>query len=214
MKRIFALIAFASLALAQQRNPPTITPVTIGVLNQSSTPNATVQAWIAAIQSQVSNEFRQAWHLNATIVFGEGGDWQCVIQDVNGPIHGTHDATSGIPKCMATSSASLSHEIMEMLVDPYLDAIGIQELNGVTANLFLREICDPVSMFGYYGINGVILSDFTYPAFWGHGSGQLDYLNEATAVMQPAQNGYLLTRQATSYQGWVNWGYVGVVTPF
>lgn len=213
MKQLLIPLTLASLALCQQHNPSTITPVTVGVLNQSSTPNATVQLWVAAVQSQVGNEFRNAWHLNATIVFGAGGDWQCVVQNPSGSTHGTHDAAYGVPKCMATDSQSLSHEILEMLENPYLEAVSVQQVNNVTANLFLREVCDPVAAFGYY-LNGVLVSDFTYPAFWGHSYGQMDYLTRATAAMQPTSGGYILTRQATSYQGWTQWSYAGVMTPF
>ena len=208
MKRIIFTVLVSSIAFGQQRTPPLAVPVTIGVVNQSSTPNATVQAWVAAVQRQVDNEFRQAWHLNASIVFGPG-DWQCVIQNPIGSLKGTHDAAAGVPKCMATDSQSLSHEILEMIENPYLDAIAVQQVNGVTANLFLREVCDPVAGYGYY-INGYLVSDFTMPAFWGHGYGQMDYLTKATYPLQPTSEGYLLIRLAlaTSYQGWTAWAYV------
>jgi hypothetical protein len=112
-------------------------------------------------------------------------------------------------------SQTLSHEILEMLVDPWLSNVTFAGAgNPNSATVFLREICDPVA--GYtYNIDGVPVSDFTYPQFWMSGfpvpGANLDRLNIASVPLQPTAHSYNLVRYISMFGGinsLADWNYV------
>ena len=128
------------------------------------------------------------WKIDAEISVQQTpamGAWVCTIVDGGsyqaGTPLGVHSVNaSGTPTCtvsagmivqnnLGTVSMPLSHEIMEMLVDPYLSSVTFSQASDPnSATVYLREICDPVASYGYQ-IDGVTVSDFTYPVFWRAG---------------------------------------------
>jgi hypothetical protein len=61
------------------------------------------------------------------------------------------------PSSYASWTVVLSHEVLETLVDPFLARLaGDAEV----------EVCDPAYAYSYRLDGGVLVSDFTLPAFW------------------------------------------------
>ena len=68
----------------------------------------------------------------------------------------------------------------------------------------MREICDPVAGYGY-DIDGVTVSDFSYPAFWTPGfpapGTKYDRLGIVTVALSPTVHSYMLVRYIRDYGG-------------
>jgi hypothetical protein len=229
-----ALLAalFGSGAIAQAQGSAYKLPLTIAIVNQSTVvSNADAATWAAAIQRQVHEDLAPAWKIDADVLFQDAASddaWVCSI--VDGPLDagtplGTHAVRdNGAPGCTVNAriilalqtgdvSKHLSHEILEMLVDPWLSNVSFTPSNlpnGVI--IYLREICDPVWAAGY-AIDGVSVADFTLPEFWdGHGIGKrLDRLGVAIIPLQPTAHSYMLARFVTPYAGIdsiESWSYI------
>jgi hypothetical protein len=185
-------------------------PVTIGITNQSTNyTDAQVQQWTRAIQKQIDGDLRPVWHVSARLQFRVSGDWTVTVRDSTGVlgITGQHGTTTGQPWGVATDSLSLSHEVMEMLVDPYFDAFELVSGPGSLSYAYAREICDPVRNASYL-IDGVQVSDFVLPAYFWHQSGPFDHLGVAAVGLQPSPMGYQLYQTLSNWLGtWIYaWG--------
>jgi hypothetical protein len=89
-------------------------------------------------------------------------------------------------------SATVSHEVVELLADPaccyYVD--------GQDDWMYALEVADPVQD-DYYNIDGVAVSNFTYPDYWnpwarkrrGH---PLDHMRKVTRPFEVREGGYLV----------------------
>jgi hypothetical protein len=83
-----------------------------------------------------------------------------------------------------------------------------------SATVYLREICDPVASYGYL-VDGVTVSDFTFPLFWRCGfppaGSQLDQLGIAAVTLAPTAHSYMMVRNISSFGG-INslesWNYI------
>jgi len=132
----------------------------------------------AALQKQATRDLTQFWELKATVDAFEKlhdvplGYWPIIIMD---DIHqsgaaGIHLDKDGQPFALVTSSTQLngwsvtaSHEMCEMLVDPYGNRLnaGDSPDNNQGRVQFLVEVCDPSESAAFgYTINGVRVSDF------------------------------------------------------
>lgn len=157
------------------------------VINQAGVSPRALHRVEAALQQQAP-QLRAWWH-TPRVTFGPGG-WSITLQQpMAGPTEaGSHTAVldpNGIPihgaegRWVPVATVSIlgqpwqqwaprfSHEILEMLVDPYgghRDAQGNEE-----------EVCDPVQNYSYW-LAGVPVSDFALPAYFAHRQGQLDFL--------------------------------------
>jgi hypothetical protein len=197
-------------------------PLTISVVNAStSVSNAEVAVWAAAIQRQVHEHLAPVWKVDSDVRLRDtpgDGDWVCRVEDeapANPALMGTHFVREdGSPGCTVYArsilsigahavSYTLSHEILEMLVDPWLSNVTFAP-NSMPNVLpvYLREICDPVSAYSYE-IDAVQVADFTLPEFWrapGVGGGRtLDYRGAALAALSPAGHSYMLVRYITPF---------------
>jgi len=210
-------------------------PLTIAVVNHSAAVSDQDAArWTAAIAVQVHEHLAPVWKIDANIVFGEPASadtWVCTLEDRADPestlVLGTHRVgDDGKPTCSVSAgliigsqlgavSQTLSHEILEMLIDPWLSNVTFAGAgNPNSATVYLREICDPVAAYPY-DINGVAVADFTYPQFWTGGfpgaGAPLDRLGIATMSLQPTAHSYMLIRYITTFGG-INsllaWNYV------
>lgn len=61
-------------------------------------------------------------------------------------------------------SECASHEMIEMLCDPFVDKPKTVQHHGFE---YIREVCDPVQDCGYDAGNGQIVSDFVWPLWFG-----------------------------------------------
>jgi hypothetical protein len=143
----------------------------------------------AAIQRQVSRDFEPFWEVEATVDAFPTleqvplGYWPVVVTARElGDDEGFHLTSSGEPfslvEILPGWSVTASHEILEMLVDPYGNRTipGPAPSGDIARVEYLLEICDPCqSAACAYTVNDVLVSDFVTPAFFApvgpHGSG-------------------------------------------
>jgi hypothetical protein len=159
---------------------------TVAILNRSSVASdVEIGAMMPALQMQVTRDFAPIWGCDANLVFcskntpAPKGSWQVGIfdnSDVSGAL-GYHDLTvDGLPfskvfwgtdlQYNQKPSVTLSHEILEMLADPYIaTTVFTQDNTGVI--LYAMEVGDAVESDDLsYGINGVSVTDFVTPRWF------------------------------------------------
>jgi hypothetical protein len=209
-------IAHAQLATTQ-----------ISVINESTVlTDAEVTPVVAALQQQVTNDFRPIWGIDAElkmIPHGQqppSGSWWLVMLDDSDQAGalGYHDLTSeGLPigKAFAASdlkagtswSVTASHELLEMLGDPNINLSVLVQDADTTGTLYAYEVCDACEddSFGYK-VSDVLVSDFVYPAwfesFRTQGSAQFDKMNKIEKPLQLLAGGYIGTFDITAGTGW------------
>lgn len=84
---------------------------------------------------------------------------------------------------------TISHELLEMLADPSINAVYMYK-----THLLACEVCDPVEDAAFaYQINGLWVSDFIYPSWFGNdpSNTRYDYTGAITKPLQIAKNGYI-----------------------
>jgi hypothetical protein len=139
----------------------------------------------SALSKQVNRDFRPIWGVEATVdAFLDLEDvptdaWPVVImRNVQGAA-GFHDDENGQPFAVVEFgeewSLTASHEVLEMLADPFGRRLRSANLLEQARKLglpkrrvrYLVEVCDPSedSRFGYQ-VNGVLVSDFYTPQFF------------------------------------------------
>jgi hypothetical protein len=83
-------------------------------------------------------------------------------------------------------SVSASHELAEMLVDPGCN-LGAFTPRGRWVAL---EVCDPVESYAF-PINGIPLSNYVYPAWFGYPGNKFDAMNLCTDAFHVKPGGYI-----------------------
>ncbi len=201
--------------------------IQISVINESTVlANADVVPVVAALQKQVSNDFRPVWGTDAELsIVPKGtqpptGSWWLVLLDDSDQANalGYHDLTTeGLPigKAFAASdlkagtswTVTASHELLEMLGDPNINLTVFVENNNTAGVLYAYEVCDACEddSLGYQ-IDNVLLSDFVYPSwfegFRAEGSTQFDRMNKIQNPFQLLVNGYIGVFNVASGSGW------------
>ena len=151
------------------------------VSQTDAVPGWLTQIVAAALQKQLTRDFRPIWETSATVNAFDlledvpTGYWPIIIRDdiqVPGAA-GIHlDANKepfGLVQFSNTWTLTTSHEILEMLVDPM--GIHLRAGNSIKSDQgrvqYLVEVCDPseAAEFGYL-VNGVLVSDFYTPDFF------------------------------------------------
>lgn len=153
---------------------------TIAISNHSTVcTDAEVQRWIRAVQAQLYGRFRRFWNISGWLVFAEAADpdWQGLILDDSdqaGALGYHDDGTAwGAPRLKVfaktdkdnglSPSVTLSHEVLEALVDPYIST-AIQTSD---TEFYALEVGDPVEADALgYEVNGVLVSDFVLPTWF------------------------------------------------
>jgi len=156
----------------------------IGIVSQTQVvPFAQVAQISAALQKQVTRDVAPIWNVTATVDPFEKvedvplGTWTILLKDATGYYSpGVHLDSNGQPYALVHGQAdhdklslAVSHECIEMLVDPF----GKRLIAGDSPSpeqgrvLFLVEVCDPSEAMTFaYTVNGVVVSDFYTPAFF------------------------------------------------
>lgn len=154
----------------------------IAVINSSTAlSNAKVQAMVEPFQEYVDQYLKPAWDVSATLHFvpkGKKADphmWWLVFADrtgVSGAL-GYHDLqANGLPysrigvrddmKYGALVSVTATHELAEMLVDPFVDQTVL-----IDTNKWAKELCDAVEADSQaLTVAGVKCSNFVLPAYF------------------------------------------------
>jgi len=183
----------------------------IAVTNASTClTDAQVGAVLPALQNQVSDDFKAYWDLDCTLTFLPKdqpltqGWWQIVVVDnpEQAGALGYHELTrqgSPLGKIFAkldldsgaSWTATLSHELLEMLADPWINWCAV----GSDSKIYALEVCDAVEAdnLGYL-IDGVLVSDFVTPAWFEPTSAdRLDFKQHLTKELELARGGYIST---------------------
>lgn len=170
--------------------------------------DAQVEAVIPSMQKQVSNDFKAYWELDCTLEFvpsSQGvaaGWWQIALvdnPDQAGAL-GYHEmSNTGMPlgkvfakldiESGASWTATLSHELLEMLADPWINWCAV----GSDSKIYALEVCDAVEADTLaYEIDGVLVSDFVTPAWFEPTSAdRVDFKQRLSKQLELARGGYI-----------------------
>jgi hypothetical protein len=171
-------------------------------------PPGQLQQIATALQQQVDNDFAPAWGVRADISAPAAGDaippdaWQVnVVDSLPGPgedgVHQVDD--QGNPYAAAVKGAGLSvtisHEVLEMLVDPWGNRFTrAPDIDSNFPNrqvFYLVEVGDPCETSDY-PIDGVQVSDFVRPSFYDpNGVAPFDFLNTLAGPLKVAKDCYI-----------------------
>jgi hypothetical protein len=163
----------------------------------------------ASVGKQLIGDLAKYWSVIGTIAtFGTlmempDGYSPIVIKDrlpFDGVV-GTHWTNNGDPFAvvLGTSdpnevSLAVSHEAIEMMVDPkgYTLMPGPSPVTGQGQVQYVVEVCDPVQDRDCgYRIDGILLSDFCTPSYYGAGSGPYSVKKNVLEPRALATGGYL-----------------------
>lgn len=86
-------------------------------------------------------------------------------------------------------SAVISHEVLELVGDPYVNSWA----DGANGKQYAAEVCDPVESDSY-PIDGVLVSNFVGPRWFSAGPGPYDWLRTLTQPFTMAAGGYMIVR--------------------
>lgn len=201
--------------------------IQVSVINESTVlADADVTPAIAALQKQVTNDFRPVWGTDAELTIvpkgtqPPNGSWWLVLLDDSDQANalGYHDLSSeGLPigKVFAASdlkagtswTVTASHELLEMLGDPNINLTVFVQNNNTAGILYAYEVCDPCEDDSLgYEIDNILLSDFVYPSwfesFRTEGSTQFDRMNKIQSPLQLLAGGYIGTFNISAGSGW------------
>lgn len=174
----------------------------------------------AAIQKQVARDLFPVWGIRATVdAFPRLGDvppgsWPVIVRsrlDVPGAA-GIHLDRKGLPYALVqasrTWSLTASHEILEMLVDPFgnrLSSGPSLQPGGRTAR-YLVEVCDPCEDGAYaYDVDGIAVSDFYTPRYFDArrtAGARYSRTGALTAPRQLLRGGYLSWQDGATRRWW------------
>lgn len=150
---------------------------------------ARLEQYAAALQEQVDNHLAPAWKVRADIsVLAAGaavppGTSRLNVVDSLAGRAGVHTDDQGQLSAEAVNgdqlSITLSHELLEMLVDPsgtrVIKAADLDPYSAGQKVKYLVEVCDPCAVYSY-DIDGVPVSDFVLPSFYRPGAtGKVDF---------------------------------------
>jgi hypothetical protein len=143
-----------------------------------------------ALNLQVTRDLPQFWPISATVMYLPSPDkvpagvWPVQLVKTLPPGEGGYHADrhkQPYAKVIASSgdtswTIDASHEILEMLVDPYgnrmqssvaIQIVGKKIQDGAGQFGYLVEACDPCEANDYaYTVNGIAVSDFITPRFY------------------------------------------------
>jgi hypothetical protein len=173
----------------------------------------------AALQKQVARDFAPLWEIQATVdAFAKLEDvpigyWPVIVQaDIGFNAAGIHLDKDGQPFSLvqyeAGWSLTASHEVLEMLGDPFGDRLiaGESIKPGQGRVEYLVEVCDPSEDIAFaYTVNGVTVSDFYTPQFFEpvkNPGVRYGYTAALTGPRQVLKGGYLSWHDPVSDHWW------------
>ena len=152
---------------------------------------------VRAVQRQVTEHFEPAWGVGARVRFHEGklpsNAYTITVKDEDADddtFIGYHFRDNGYPEAFIFAkpdmaddksiSETLSHEVLEMLIDPSVNLYAYRPGSGRRPDRgYFYEVCDAVQCH-HYRIDRVKVCDFVYPEWfehsWPKGSRKFDHL--------------------------------------
>jgi hypothetical protein len=190
----------------------------VAVTNASTCLSDTqVSAAIPALQRQVTLDFRAYWGVDCELMFLTkdeplaAGWWQILVTDNpdQAGALGYHELSSrGTPlgkvfagldlESGASWTVTLSHELLEMLADPWINWCA----QGADGKVYALEVCDAVEADRLaYEIDGVLVSDFITPSwFEPTEADRVDFKQRIAKPLELASGGYISVLNASG--GW------------
>lgn len=174
-------------------------------------PQAQLVNEVKAYQDAFTYDFNPVWGTNTNIVLSQFPPARTqvltIVNEANAPgALGYHDVARGaipfgvvmaktIQDSKGSVSATITHELFEMAVDPLVnDAV---KVSNYYYPFYLQETADPVEAdkndYGRVGVNGstVLLSDFVTPNWFRAGSpGPWDFTKQIQRPLQILPGGY------------------------
>lgn len=198
--------------------------IPVAVVNQSRKSDGEALQLVQALQTQVTRDLQPAWGAAAQIHFlGSKAEfpphyWRLTLLDQRpqgeprGEFgHHTLQKIDGqwLPvgyiytaPAAAAWTRTASHELVEMLCNPYLCAASYQHKRHEALQLYSLEACDPCQT-GAYTIDGVEVSNFVYPAFYSeHRPKPLDHMGHLEKPYFP-QLGGIVSVYDSAQSAWV-----------
>ena len=166
-----------------------------------------VEGVLPALQKQVNTDFKAYWQEDCSLTFLTKhqpltrGWWQIVVADTPDQAgalgyHELSNAGSPLGKVFAqfdirndfSWTVTLSHELLEMLADPWINWCAI----GSDSRVYALEVCDPVECDELaYTIDGVLVSNFVTPAWFEPTCcDRLDFRKHLTRRLEVHAGGY------------------------
>jgi len=217
---------------------PAASPATaqVAIWNRSTVlTDEQVQAAVPAFQIAVSRDFAPLWKTDALLTFvpktgtPAPGSWimQVVDDSTQKGVLGFHqvDATN-LPQSFVFArtdqqyglnwEVTLTHELFEMMLDPYALACTFDQSSDTAGRLIPWEAADAVEADALaYIVDGVPISDFILPAWFdtslAPGSVKFDFCGHLTKALSVAPGGYLSIFQVQTGGPWSQINADGVV---
>jgi len=183
----------------------------------SKIPIEELQAVSAALQKQVTRDLALHWPVQATVdaftdlSHAPSGYWPVVVRDdIMREEAGVHCDENGQPFALVTAgpgwSIVASHEILEMLVDPFGNRLvaGDSVEPGQGRVEYLVEVADPVG-FSSYKCNEIPVADFVTSHYFdpqGNTSGVYSFTGKILGPRQVLRGGYLTWRDLVTGDWW------------
>lgn len=197
----------------------------IAVVNQSTLlKDVNVKGVVHSLQVQITRDFAPAWNILGELNFYSAKAvvpstfWQMVLldnADQAGAL-GYHDLTNtGLPlgkvfieTCNQANiawSTTLSHELLELLVDPYTDECSLMQNADGSGVLYALEVCDPVENDSY-AIGDVAVSNFVFPEWFENlepnFQKRFDFMGKLNAPFTMTPGGYVSVLNMTNPPSW------------
>ena len=200
------------------------------VVETRQVPPMIIKEVAAAVQRQITRDFAPIWRVNATVDAFVSlrdvppGYWPVVVRDdlPGADVIGIHLDDRGQPFALVeysrTWSLTVSHEILEMIVDPWGNRLtpGGSPLAGQGMVELLVEVCDPSGDVEHsYTVNGYLVSDFVTPSYYEPLAVPGERYSFTGAITRPrdiATGGYLSWREPTTNDWW-SWAWIGGPRP-
>jgi hypothetical protein len=205
-----------------------VAPIKVSLINETTVlKDDQIKPVVDALQIQVSRDFAPIWGTDAELTFvPNGGDavmdswWLAFLDNADqaGAL-GYHDLTNlGFPlgkvfiKTDLESGSSwtntTSHELLEILGDPYVNLTVLDFKGDGTRRLLAYENCDAVEDDSLgYTINDVLVSDFVTPDWFVPSSRifpgvKYDFQEKVSSPFQILAGGYIGVYDLQSGAGW------------
>lgn len=198
----------------------------IGIQNLSTAvSDADVSKAVAALQIQLDRDWQPAWGTTATLTYYSKTQpvpltsWVIYVMDtsdISGAL-GYHDETTASRpygkifvkdaiKYGYNWTVTLSHELLEMMADPFVNLTVFRQTSATGGRLYAYESCDAVENDRYgYRINNILVSDFQYPAWFDatpRAGSKFDHMAHCTTSYQILPGGYMPVFDVNGGSGW------------
>jgi hypothetical protein len=204
--------------------------VNVAVINESTVvSDAQVYACVYALQIQTKHDFYPIWGIASNVYVATrtqkipAGHYQLIIMDDadQAGALGYHDLTStGDPlgkvfvkttmQAGENWTVTTSHELLEMLVDPYINLVVFLQSTNIAGRLIPYEVCDAVQgdkcTYKIASAGNIEVSNFVTPAwfedFRAANSTVFDFKKVLTQPFQLYSGGYVSYFDITQASGW------------